>query len=287
MREEALAGRTMLQRLRLPKTVDEWIERFTDDFGYAPMTRGRPTSASPGSLEKIEALRSRVENGQPLFMAEDHIDSETLGLYPTLRERKHSDVPLKTIWKGNEIAGAEFSECERYRYRLWRHWARGLPVACFIGLNPSTADERKLDNTLRRIKGFAQSWGCGGFEMLNLFGYRATDPEDMLRQEDPVGAGNDRAIRLTVQHCSYVVACWGENGAFRGRSSQVLWAIRKTISKHSVYCLGLTRPVPGGLDPKTKYPQPRHPLYIKKAVEAFPIPWSQIEWRQGVESSSD
>jgi hypothetical protein len=64
-----------------------------------------------------------------------------------------------------------------------------------IGLNPSTADHRKLDPTLRRVRNFAQKWGLGGFVMLNLFAYRATEPRDMKRAEDPVGPKNDRYIR--------------------------------------------------------------------------------------------
>jgi hypothetical protein len=277
-RTEARAGRMKFRtRKPLPQTVDEWIAEFTDDFGYAPLMEGKPTRAIPGSPEKVEVLKSRADKGQPLFMKEDYLDADTLDLQPVFSEHSHCDPVLKTSWKGNELAGAEFSPCGTYRYRLWRHWAKGLPVACFIGLNPSTADETKMDNTMRRIKNFAKSWGCGGFEMLNLFGLRSTDPKALYTHSDPIGPGNDRAIRLTVRACSYVVCCWGVHGVIDSRSAQVLWAISKTISKSRVYCLGLTQPIPGGMDDTISYPQPRHPLYLKRGTKAIALPWDQLE----------
>ena len=45
-------------------------------------------------------------------------------------------------------AGAEFSPCRKWRYLLWRRWDRTKPVANFLMLNPSTADEFKLVRVL-------------------------------------------------------------------------------------------------------------------------------------------
>ena len=55
-----------------------------------------------------------------------------------------------------------------------------LPPRCimWIGLNPSTADEQQLDPTLRRIRGFSQTWGFTAFVITNLFAYRAMRPDD-------------------------------------------------------------------------------------------------------------
>ena len=41
-------------------------------------------------------------------------------------------------------SGAQFSRCRRWRYLLWRRWDESKPVANFLMLNPSTADELKL-----------------------------------------------------------------------------------------------------------------------------------------------
>ena len=57
---------------------------------------------------------------------------------------------------------AEFSECRLYRYSLRIVWGTALPLASFVGLNPSTADEWQDDPTVRRCRTFAESWNCGG-----------------------------------------------------------------------------------------------------------------------------
>ena len=59
---------------------------------------------------------------------------------------------------------AQFSLCKRYRYSLERSWNGGEGRVLFIGLNPSTADHKKDDPTIRRCVGFAKSWGFNGME---------------------------------------------------------------------------------------------------------------------------
>jgi hypothetical protein len=83
-------------------------------------------------------------------------------------------------------SGAKFSRCRRWRYLLWRKWADG-PVANFLMLNPSTADEVKLDPSCTRARLYAEHWGFGALIVTNLFGWRATDPDEMKAARDPVG----------------------------------------------------------------------------------------------------
>ena len=39
--------------------------------------------------------------------------------------------------------------------------------------------------TLRKGIGFAQRWGAGSVEFVNLYAYRATDPKDLPHADDP------------------------------------------------------------------------------------------------------
>lgn len=71
---------------------------------------------------------------------------------------------------------AEFSGCGRYRYSLRRRWADGGPPACWIMLNPSTADAEKDAPTIRRCIGFSKAWGHNALVVVNLFALRSTDP---------------------------------------------------------------------------------------------------------------
>src|SRR5512133_2959068 len=91
-------------------------------------------------------------------------------------------------------SGATFSRDRRYRYSLWREWNRDLSRVAFVMLNPSTADEARLDPTIRRCLGYAHAWGCGSFVVGNLFALRSTDPAALYRADDPVGRANDAAL---------------------------------------------------------------------------------------------
>ena len=116
----------------------------------------------------------------------------------------------------------------------------------FIGLNPSTADETDDDPTVRRCVRFARDWGHGGLVMTNLFAHCATAPDEMKRDQYPIGRENDRWIRRLARDAGVIVAAWGNHGAYRGRSR----AVRTMLSDFDLYCLDLN-----------KSGEPVHPLY--------------------------
>ena len=91
-----------------------------------------------------------------------------------------------TTWKADMERSANFSRCRRYRYALWRRWAPGDDYVLLVGLNPSTADHRRDDPTIRRCIGFARDWGYSGLCVANLFAFRATYPRDLFAADDPV-----------------------------------------------------------------------------------------------------
>lgn len=112
---------------------------------------------------------------------------------------------------------AVLSKDRLYRYVLTRTWGDQPPV-CFIGLNPSTADEEKDDQTIRKEIAFAKAWGRGGIIKLNLFAWRATKPADMFKQRvfgtDIIGPKNlkdDILEHVTDSGATFCVAAWGTN----------------------------------------------------------------------------
>jgi hypothetical protein len=141
--------------------------------------------------------------------------------------------------------GAHFSDDRVYRYALWRVWTPHKPRAMFIGLNPSTADEIKNDNTITKCLGFADRWGCGSLVMTNLFAFRATNPKVMLAAPEPIGPLNDEFIAQFAQSAAFIVAMWGVDGAHLGRGATV----RQQYP--NLKCFGVT-----------KAGQPKHPLYL-------------------------
>lgn len=149
---------------------------------------------------------------------------------------------------------AVISECGQYRYWLSRHWDDTLRPACFVMLNPSTADARQDDPTIRRCVSFARSWGAGGVVVVNLFAFRSTDPSGLRLVTDPVGPENDTHLRRAVEQCHPVVAAWGAGGGLRNRAAGVQSLLLQVGLP--VTCLGVT-----------KDGHPRHPLYVKGSQE--------------------
>ncbi len=152
--------------------------------------------------------------------------------------------------------GAIFSPDRCYRYALWRRWDQNAPYALFIGLNPSTADEREDDPTIRRCKRFAADWGYGAVYMANLFALRATDPKNMLVHPEPVGIDNDVTLHDLARGAGVIVCAWGAHGGHMQRDQHV----KGLLAAYELKCLGVT-----------KAGKPRHPLYIKadKPLEAL------------------
>lgn len=51
-----------------------------------------------------------------------------------------------------------------------------------IGVNPSTADEKNPDATIRRVMGYMQRNCFNGFLMLNVYAFRTTNPDCLPRE---------------------------------------------------------------------------------------------------------
>ena len=156
-------------------------------------------------------------------------------------------------------SSAAFSTCGTSRYRLTRRWSDG-PTIAFIGLNPSTADQFKLDPTVTRCVRRADKLGFGRLVMLNLFAFRSTDPQALKDRHNAgleiVGEENDDVIREEAIAASKVVCAWGTLGTLAGRDRHVL----RLLGGLTLYCLG-----------KSKDGHPKHPLYLPYSCKLQPL----------------
>ena len=145
---------------------------------------------------------------------------------------------------------ATISDCRKYRYTLSRTWDGKKRAILFIALNPSTADEKNDDPTIRRCIDYAKNWGYGILLVANLFAYRATKPSELKKVINPVGNDNDQHIKELSKNAHLVVAAWGNEGSLFNRDKEV------------------TRLIPNLMCIKVnKSGQPAHPLYQKKDIE--------------------
>lgn len=186
--------------------------------------------------------------------------------------------PYATMLLKKSVAsrGAVLSEDRLYRYHLWRtENNRHREHVLFIGLNPSTADETEDDMTIAKCQKFTKLWGFKGFHMLNLYAFRATLPEDLVRAESPVQEPGpiprtDNLLAYYSQRCGKVVVCWGTVAAKHRKALK--WDERLTtvlgLIDRPIYCLG-----------KTADGSPRHPsrlayatpleLFLEKIDDAY------------------
>ena len=142
--------------------------------------------------------------------------------------------------------GAEFSECGKYRYALWRIWDDRLQKVMCIGLNPSTANAEKDDNTISNLTRILKRAGYGGFYMMNLFALISPHPEDLRACPDPVKY-NDIWLKKISELCEKeVVFCWGNFPIAEYRA-------KKIIPQYPLaMCFG-----------RNGNGSPKHPLYLK------------------------
>ena len=153
-----------------------------------------------------------------------------------------------------QISGATVSNDEKYRYTLWRTWDKDKPVVMFIMLNPSTADAKKDDPTIRKCMAYAKAWGYGALIVGNLYAFRTKDPELLTYEEDPIGPHCDSWLYTLSKMSDLRVAAWGNKILSKKRVEQV-----KGIVSH-LYYLELS-----------KRGNPKHPLYLRKNLK--PQPW--------------
>lgn len=165
----------------------------------------------------------------------------------------------------------KFSENRRYRYELVHRCddlltTGELRFLVWVGLNPSTADEQALDPTLKRIRAFTQREGYHGFVMLNLFAWRDTDPDQMMREMDPVGRENDDTLRKWSKPGQKIVCAWGNHGGHLSRWRKVAEMMKAAGAE--LVCLSTNADG-----------SPKHPLYVKSdtPLQPWSIPREIIE----------
>ena len=144
-------------------------------------------------------------------------------------------------------SNAILSEDRKYRYVLSRIWDDDKPKVLFLCLNPSTADENTDDRTVTRCINFAKTWGYGGLLIGNLFALRSTDSSKLYSEEDPVGPENDQYLQELAKQASLIIAAWGDNGSYMGRSTKV----KAMFSNKGLKCFKINLSK-----------EPKHPLYV-------------------------
>ncbi|MGI0148701.1 MAG: DUF1643 domain-containing protein [Thermoplasmata archaeon] len=167
---------------------------------------------------------------------------------------------MKLAFHDGEHGTAMLSADKKYRYRLTRHWGDGQGIRIvWIMLNPSVADHETNDPTITRCIGFSKRLGSFSLVVVNLFAYRATEPKELLRVDDPVGPDNLAILGEATLGCNMAIAAWGALSNELWMKAKEPLAIIKRFN--GLKCLG-----------RTKAGSPRHPLYLPAGQLLEPWP---------------
>lgn len=141
-------------------------------------------------------------------------------------------------------------------------------------LNPSRADAEQDDPTILALIWFAQLWGYGGIEVINLRSWRASRPRYLFAAEadgiDTIGPANEAAWRdmRTYARCNNlpILVAWGNNapGADVARFAAF-------FDGHALICLGTTgagAPIHPAARGKHRIPRDQQPILYE--LEAIP-----------------
>lgn len=139
-----------------------------------------------------------------------------------------------------------------HRNWLLRNWDGNKPRLLFIGLNPSKADDKEDDATIRRLIHFSKKRGCGSFMIINLYTKIATKRKDLIAH-----------IKEDGDLCpgEWILKCHSEPVAWRSYKKVIfMWGGTKQAKERAkyaisrfpfAYCFG-----------HTKDGSPKHPLYL-------------------------
>lgn len=126
------------------------------------------------------------------------------------------------------------------------------PLVCF-GVNPSTAEPQRLDQTLRRVQGYAARNGFDSWLMFNLYPQRSTLPEGMhLTPSAGLRTENEQCVAEILHGRKVpVLAAWGGPITLRKYLADMLEGMVRITEMSSCTWLSI-----GAL---TKSGHPRHP----------------------------
>jgi len=155
--------------------------------------------------------------------------------------------------------GARGIHQSSYRWKLHRTVSDTPGRLLWVMLNPSTADATTDDPTIRRVVRFTRDNGFGQLCVVNLYAYRATDPDQLAHAPDPVGHLNRAAVISEVWRATAIVCAWGAHAAARRAELRHAIAWHAQQVDRPVFCLGVTA---NGA--------PRHPLYVRADQQFVP-----------------
>lgn len=162
------------------------------------------------------------------------------------------------------IRAATFSTDGKHRFTLTRIWEpeSSSPMLGLIGKNPSVANNKKDDPTIKREISLGERLGCRGLVKVNLYSFIATDSAELVGKSGRILVGDFLSQDLieALKGCSPIVCCWGThaNAGMRERLKMRGDMVRRLLNQAGVKTYALKVNADG---------TPGHPLYLPGNLE--------------------
>ena len=196
---------------------------------------------------------------------------------PHIPKSATTEIPVLTFEEALIPSGSDYDRekwlyvpdfYSEYRYILG---TKGSHPLIAVGINPSTAAPDDLDNTLKSVERIALGNGYDSFIMFNVYAERATDPDAMEKECNPL------LHRENMRAFEYVLT-----EAERAGNTPDVWAAWGTLIKKRPYLADCVRDMVGlGLTHRARWftcgarsktgGHPHHPLYLKKDAKLDPF----------------
>jgi len=108
------------------------------------------------------------------------------------------------------IRRAEFSIDKKERYSLKREWDKSKNKILYIMLNPSLADDKNDDPTIRRLVSFTKKYNYGGFLVGNIFTTITPNPKEIDKSKGISDKNFEKLLKL-INKVDQIVYAWGDN----------------------------------------------------------------------------
>ena len=141
------------------------------------------------------------------------------------------------------IRRAEFSIDKKERYSLKREWDKSKNKILYIMLNPSLADDKNDDPTIRRLINFTKKFNYGGFLVGNIFTTITPNPKEIDKSKGMSDKNFEKLLNL-INNVDKIVYAWGNSVEEPQHLKELILSPK---------CFG-----------KNLNGTPKHPLYLPK-----------------------
>lgn len=118
-----------------------------------------------------------------------------------------------------------FSEDHKHRFLLNKIWDSEKKSAAIIMINPSFADELKIDTTVMKVRNFLVDHNFGSMSIVNLFSFISSNPDALAGNTDSVRPETDKYINETVQAANTIIIAWGSDKSKYVKRKKEVWQL--------------------------------------------------------------